>query len=263
MTRETFFKVLFDETDHTCFGKTIYEVTCTRIFSISGQFLRPHTEEAQFFSINPTNFSRRDSNVETYRNILLEFDSIPLDEQLELVKTIPHSTVVFSGGKSHHVIISLEEPLKNREEYDDLVKAVYNKVPEADKTAKNPSRFSRAPGFVRDNGQEQKLLEVLKRIPNDDVYKWAGVNPETLGTRVLESKFVAKHKMLPVRALSFLQYGAPIGRWNQELFIASCDMFSVGYSKEEVMELCQRVTGYLDRDDKKTIESARKNVYND
>lgn len=250
MTLRDFYVVLFNDDEGICFGKTKY----------STDVIDALDYEAPFFSINPLKERRLDINVVAYRNLLIEIDSIPLPDQLKILKTVPYSTLVYSGGKSYHAIISLEEPLKTREEYDDLVKAVYAKVPEADKTAKNPSRFSRAPGYLRDNGNIQDLIEVRSRVSNNTVYEWARVNPESLGTRAIEPKFTATHKMLPVRALAFLQYGASIGRWNSELFIAACDMFSVGYSKEEVEYLCQRVTGYLDKSDKRTIESARKNV---
>ncbi len=250
MIPKDFIAVLFDADEQTCWGRTKFD---TRVSPLVDDL-------ALFFSINPLKDRRLDINVTAYRSILIEIDTGTIEEQKKIIDQIPFSTLVFSGGKSLHAIISLEEPLKTREEYDDLVKAVYIKVPEADKTAKNPSRFSRVPEAVRENGVKQDLIAVRNRVKNSTVYEWAGVTPSTLGTRVLENRFVATHKMLPVRALAFLQYGSYPGRWNTDLFIAACDMFSVGYSKEDVEYLCRRVTGLLDKDDLRTIESARKNV---
>jgi hypothetical protein len=250
MIPKDFIKVLFNEDEKTCWGRTK--------FSTHVQDLPD--DEAQFFSINPLKDRRLDINVTAYRNILVEIDTGTLEEQKKILDTVPFSTLVFSGGKSLHAIISLEEPLKTREEYDDLVRAVYCKVPECDKSAKNPSRFSRVPDFVRDNGVTQDLIAVRSRIENNIVYEWAGVKKVLLGVQPAQERFVATHKMLPVRTLAFLQDGAYPGNWNNRLFVAACDMFSVGYDKEEVQDFCRRVTGYLDKDDLRTIESARKNV---
>lgn len=250
MIPKDFLAVLFDEGEKTCWGRTKFD---TRVTDVEDPF-------AQFFSINPLRDKRLDINVTAYRNILVEMDMGTIEEQKKILDIVPFSTLVFSGGKSLHAIISLETPLKNRDEYDDLVRAVYTKVPDCDKSAKNPSRFSRVPDFERSNGVKQDLIAVRKRVSNDELYAWAGVKKEFLGIKATQERFVASHKMLPVRALAFLQYGASIGRWNTELFIAACDMFSVGYDKDEVVYLCRRVTGYLDKDDLRTIESAQKNV---
>lgn len=251
MIPKDFLAVLFDPEDTTCWGKTKFETYVQNY----------PDDDAQFFSINALKDKRLDINVQKYRNILIEMDTGTLEEQKKIIDTIPFSTVVYSGGKSLHAIISLEEPLETREQYDDLVRAIYVKVPECDKSAKNPSRFSRVPDALRDNGVVQDLIAVRKRIPNQEVYDWAGVKKQFLGIKATQEKFVATHKMLPVRALAFLQYGASYdGKWNKELFVAACDMFSVGYDLEEVKYLCRRVTGSLDKSDLRTIESARKNV---
>ncbi len=250
MIPKDFIKVLFNDDERTCWGRTKFDT-----------FVQAYPpEEAQFFSINPLRDKRLDVNVTAYRNILIEMDTGTIEEQKKIIDTIPFSTIVFSGGKSLHAIISLEEPLETREQYDDLVRAIYCKVPECDKSAKNPSRFSRVPDFVRDNGVSQDLVAVRKRVPNQEVYDWCGVKKVFLGVKAQQEKFVATHKLLPVRTLAFLQDGASVGNWNNRLFTAACDMFSVGYDKGEVEWFCRRVTGYLDKDDLRTIESARKNV---
>lgn len=250
MIPKDFIAVLFDSDETTCWGRTKFDTYVQNY----------PDDDAQFFSINPMKDKRLDINVTAYRNILIEMDNGTLEEQKKILDTVPFSTLVYSGGKSLHAIISLEEPLTSREQYDDLVRAIYIKVPECDKSAKNPSRFSRVPDFIRDNGVTQDLIAVRNRVKNDTVYEWAGVKKQFLGIRASQIKFVATHKMLPVRALAFLQYGASEGVWNRQLFIAACDMFSVGYDLEEVKYLCRRVTGVLDKSDLRTIESARKNV---
>lgn len=255
MTPNDFFDLLFEPREGICWGHTKFDT------AVPCRFLYDRVvPDSQFFSINPLVNSRLDINVTAYRNILIEIDSVSLEEQKKILEKVPHSTLVYSGGKSYHAIISLQEPLKTRDEYNDLVKAVYAKIPEADKTAKNPSRFSRNPAGKR-NGVEQKLEYVGYRIPLNLLCMWAGVEQDKLGVRTVDISYTATHKLLPVRAEAFLKHGAAIGRWNSALFIAACDMFSVGFTKEEVIEQCTNITGLLTNEDRRTIESARKNVY--
>lgn len=153
---DNFIRTLFDKDEQTCFSQTPY-----------GTELSSAPQLDIFFSINPMHTSRADANVTYYRNILLEIDSLPLDEQLRYMDGIPVTSIVYSGGKSYHFIISLEQPCKTREEYDLLVKRLHKLLPEVDPTTKNPSRFSRLPGAIRpDTGKLQELIYLGNRVNN-------------------------------------------------------------------------------------------------
>lgn len=151
-----FINTLFDKDERTCFSSTPYGIEVNFDWY----------PEDVFFSINPLHSSRADQNCTALRSILVECDSTPLEEQIELVTSrIPVTSIVYSGGKSYHFIISLEEPCKDRADYDELVRRIYALIPEADRTAKNPSRFSRLPGSVRpETGKEQTLEFLGSRI---------------------------------------------------------------------------------------------------
>lgn len=161
MTRNNFLNVLFDRDEEICFGTTIYDTAL---------YLDAVPEDL-FFSINPMHTSRADNNVTCFRNILIEIDSMPLEEQIHyVVEKIPVSSIVYSGGKSFHFIISLAQPCKDRTEYDALVARIYKLLPMADKSTKNPSRFSRLPGAVRpDTGKLQHLEELYDRVNREDL----------------------------------------------------------------------------------------------
>jgi len=170
-----FFNLLFDEKDHICYG-SLYN---TRIKNFPDYI-------SEFFVINPIHpridygFEakesyneykprRADLNVTGYRNFMFEFDSIGLHYQLEIMKKcgIPWSTIVYSGNKSYHGILSLEEGLEgchtqegvNR--YKNIWKRLEAKIElkanemgfknVIDQSSKNPSRFSRFPSYVRGN----------------------------------------------------------------------------------------------------------------
>ena len=143
-------------------------------------------QTGEFFVINPTQGGRSDSNVTAFRNILVEIDDMTLRDQVNHLKSLgmPFSTMVYSGGKSFHYIISLEETLSNKEIYKFLAQWVYNIIgsidPDkfADEQNKNPARLSRFPNVTRaETGRVQKLIYVRERIKTDDLLAWLKLFP--------------------------------------------------------------------------------------
>lgn len=221
-----FWKTLFPGKEYICLAKTIYDTAIN-----SDDFTAP------FFAINSLIGSRKDSNVGCFRNILLEFDSGSPEEQLKTLEEVPHTTLVWSGGKSHHAIISLEEPCQNRAEYDALIRRIYAKLPMADKSVKNPSRLSRTPGAIRDNGNLQYLVYVKNRITRAELDAWLGPEPQKLNSE--EPKPRSLH--LSPWTKYFLMFGAEPGQRNSSLFKAACDMLRHGYTQEAIVERVQEV----------------------
>jgi hypothetical protein len=174
ITTKAFINTLFDKDQKTCYTK-----------HANGRFVTSYPKyNALFFCINalhpdidfnpteeyhaPDKPRRADHNVICFRNFLLELDNIPVDKQVELIKSrkLPITSAIFSGSKSIHFIISLEEPLNNIDEYRHFAARLHALVPEADPTTKNPSRLSRLPNVKRtDTNKMQKLLYLGKRIP--------------------------------------------------------------------------------------------------
>lgn len=146
-------------------------------------------DEGMFFVLHPAIdddlIRNGDNSKGEFRNFLVEFDDIGIDEQLALVDKLhlPYSTAVFSGGKSIHYVISLEEPL----EYDEYLKYfnIIQQLTLCDTANKCKVRYSRLPTVYRD-GTEQKLLEVNKRIPNDEFFRWIN-SPTIRKIRLLNS----------------------------------------------------------------------------
>ena len=246
MSNYKFYETLFPETDSICMGRTIYDT------KITGASIDP---AYQFFSINSLSGPRKDANVSNYRNILIEFDTGSIPEQIATLTAsrIPYTSLCFSGSKSIHCIISLESPLANEFEYRSLVERIYAKIPGIDKACGNPSRFSRAPGGNR-NGVEQSLIELHQRIPNKLLLDWLG--PASIAPLIEPRAYSASTGHLSGYTLNFLAFGAPAGTWNQSLFNAVCDMTRQGMQYEQIMGKCESITGYLDSRDKSTIKSA-------
>lgn len=174
MSIKDFYNVLFDVDEYTCFGATPYE---NQSYPIDEGNLSVTT---RFFTINPLvkGRTRKAANVKKYRNLLFEVDNISVQDQAAKIKAsgLPYSTATFSGSKSIHWIISLIEPIEEREEYTAIWKAIHAALlkwgVEADTATKDPARFSRCPGQIRDNGKEQKLLKVVGRISIETIKDW-------------------------------------------------------------------------------------------
>lgn len=109
---------------------------------------------------------RADANVVSMRNFLLELDKGTLEEQRTLVTArLPVSAITYSGNKSLHFIVSLQEPLMDLHSYRVMAQRLLKAVPEADPTCKNPSRLSRLPFAVNpETGKTQTLLYLGARL---------------------------------------------------------------------------------------------------
>lgn len=263
---EEFFKILFEAGESINCGPTNYVTSVFPVAAIPDYVWRV------FFSINPLKAysTRADRNVTVFRNILVEIDSMPTDEQYLLIERsgLPYSTCVYSGNKSLHFIISLAEPFADRKAYDACVKRVYKALggkQVVDVACANPSRQSRYPNAERPETKKvQHLLEVKTRVPNADLEKWLcdnGAKPEP--PKVYSQRPAAKlgqFGQLRGSTLNFLMGTWNDGEWNIELFKASCDIISAGYSHDEAVEMLERVTGHLDRSDLATITSAQRRV---
>lgn len=177
MDKSLFFNTLFEKGDLICSGTYKAVNVSSKVYG-------------NFFSINPLKDRRSDLNVTCYRNFLFEIDTIDLDKQLHIWKclNIPITSLVYSGGKSYHAIISLQEPLK-AVAHTDLGVTMYKQVWEQirgvieskigslgftddinviDSSCKNPSRLSRVPDAIRNNGMLQELIIMNKKISRQD-----------------------------------------------------------------------------------------------
>jgi hypothetical protein len=242
-----FYDLLFDEGELICWSSDVYG---TKLYPKSDP------QRANYFSINPLHTSRKDANVTAFRNILIEFDKLALPEQLAAFAEIPISTLVFSGGKSYHGIISLQTPCSTREEYNELVWRVYERVSkfQPDKGCKNPSRFSRSPGVLRDN-IEQRLERVGERIPNAALEEWL---PPKKPKRETFSVPIP-HRMPVSYHLLSLRRPEP-GTRNNALFACACDFFRASYTLEEVLQYLNRLQVLPEREVRAIAASAQKAV---
>ena len=122
----------------------------------------PNEKCGAWIVINPCDGKgRKDENITDFRYALIESDEKPIDEQVAIYRKLelPCACIVHSGGKSAHAIVRVNAP--SIEEYRKRVDFLYevcrnNSLP-VDKQNRNPSRYSRMPGVLR-NGNKQFII---------------------------------------------------------------------------------------------------------
>jgi hypothetical protein len=237
-TLDDFCRVLFEPNEATCLANTPYG---TDVYTIAQA--RQSKEPPAFFTINPLRYGtkRADANVTSLRNFLIECDNGELKTQHEYIKALgmPYSTLVFSGSKSLHYVISLETPIQDRAHYAALAKRIHKAVLNCDHTTKNPSRLSRWPGHFREEkGKIQYLLEVKERVPNEVIEAWLTAQniPYEEPTTPVDDIFEGMRFEPNSFTKHFVYAGANSGERNKQLYLAAHDLRACGYSYEQAIE---------------------------
>jgi len=219
MNLVNFYEMLFDPDEYTTVGNMFENKVCL----VHGEH-----RAGEFFCINPLDGARdhgffvnekyseeiprrADLNVIKYRNFLFEIDCLSLEDQLKLFSAsgIPFTTLVYSGGKSYHAILSLAEPLdlephlpESVAAYKHVWKRLAAKIDLAgrklgfeysvgessfvDPACKNPSRFSRRPGEQGEGRKLQELLFIKNRISADNFVSLLSSCPEVFEAKKVE-----------------------------------------------------------------------------
>lgn len=247
LTKE-FLSALFDSDDYTCFSKNPYGINVHPL---------KYFGHAEFFCINALQpkTTRSDANVLKHRNILIELDTGTLKEQEYLIEEqlkMPYTSKVYSGGKSLHYIISIEDfyPV-SKESYTELALDIFAAVPGCDTSVKNPSRFSRLGDALRvQTGVIQEVLNLKDRVKNSAIEEFLFRNkdlvslaktkrqnlvPETLP--ILENLPENFRGDLTKRTKDFIKEGAAKGERNPSLYFSACDFKNNFYSLTEALDL--------------------------
>lgn len=130
-----------------------------------------------YVSINPlreVKDGRKKKNIARYEHALIEFDTISIKQQWQLIKKsrVPCATVCFSGNKSIHALVRVNA--RDAEQYSERVGELlfHFKEYEVDIQNKDPSRLSRLPGCTRgDTLKKQTLLAVNMGCRSWDEWK--------------------------------------------------------------------------------------------
>ena len=232
-----------------------------------------------WISLNPiraeiTGTAPCDADVTSFRYTLIEADELTKEEQWAKINQLhlPIQSVVWSGGKSLHVIVKIEAGT-DRKLYDARVKALHEYLDRQqfpyDRANKNPSRLTRLPGVRRDDDvqylaagesgpaswQDFEAICLLqtkqdKRRDSSPLNGMMGGRPKTPVTDYAES-FLADYKTED--DLLTLRY------WNNTWYFYDAN----GWNCLTQEEMKMRITGYLQRNNIQAQERISQNLIND
>jgi len=215
MSKLLFLQSLFNKGDGICFGdfksSGIVEFNNQDDSFFNGNFvsINPLASDVDYGHAKKNYYRidvprRADINVTDFKTFLFEMDSIDLDDQLAILTNsqIPFTSITYSGGKSYHALLTSEVGLFGGNHTDEGIrryKEAWQRIrlkldatgvsmgidfPNGqntfiDTSCQNPSRLTRMPFSVRENGKLQEQifsrpvlsgLEVLKVIANCPEY---------------------------------------------------------------------------------------------
>lgn len=153
-------------------------------------------ERIQLVAINPVNGWRRDENTTAYRTFMVECDDMNLKEQLEYIKKMefPFSYCCFSGNKSLHFALVLDQDLPSDHIYRYTYQWILNILDKADQKTKNPTRSIRFPDVVRsETGKVQALYKIGERISIETLNNWLNKYPHKKPEVSSQSKPRSQH----------------------------------------------------------------------
>jgi hypothetical protein len=206
----------------------------------------------------------KDENVETYRSLIFEIDNEDIELQKRRAKSLFENKVVnravFSGSKSVHCRITLNDEPDNKEQY----KYIWKKLNEmyfenkADKACSNPARLTRMPNAIRSNGIKQERLYLSNELLN---YDWR--NEYELDRQI--DALIAKQEIeynqngktpietllkrnIPNEARKLLENSFTDGERHKEIPKAVAFLKKCGYGLNE-LELLVRATRIKDSND--------------
>jgi len=200
----------------------------------------------------------------------LDFDAgMTLKEACEIFDKYLH---VIGTTKSHQidkggiicdrfrVFLKLEERCTNRNDYEHTLKLLIEKF-RADKCADGSHRFFFKCIKIIQVGIGGELIPV-KITPKSELKKQQNIEKRNVR---LES-FYKPYKIIPPRVRKLLNDGCRNGERNDQCYIIGCELFRVGYSFDEVVDLLWNSDIPLDGSDHtykdvlKAVSSARKSV---
>jgi hypothetical protein len=261
--RNKYLNMLFDEDDFIQPSINKYETESVALKSyIWGG-------KEQWVALNPLKpYDRKVAeNVTKHRNLLIEFDNIPKDEQLQLIANMemPYTTRLWTGSKSYHFIISLENPL-SKEEYKLTFKWLSNILGNLnDPAMSSPNILTRIPGGINEKTGNEQVLEFVaeKRLPNEKLTEYLNRYPQY---KPIEQTYDKKKvydggwSSLNPLTRNFINTGSSgvnLGR-HTDLKLSAIDVFNAGYDSAEAYNMLSNE--YLKRYEDKSEDEVERIV---
>lgn len=258
-TTKQFLNLFFNEGEQICVSDCDGGYHSIKQEQLKDEFLlispkeekEPRLTQEDFITlvaINPVEGFRRDENVTAFRSFMIECDEMSLVNQKKYVDKMkfPYSYCCYSGGKSLHFGLVLEEPLVDIEFYKFTYEWILNIMERADQQTKNPTRSIRFPGTIRKNtGKKQELVYMGKRIPQSTLRDWLNLFPDK--KPVVRQKVTKKHKVpnydgIKSWAKNALTIGVHNleGSRNQTWMAIGCEFALNGYDLDDTIYILEQ-----------------------
>lgn len=192
-TSQDFLELLFNPDEEICVSYNQYGYHSVKQTDLGGDIVLKSPSDKvddetineydiNLIAMNPITGFRSDKNVTGLRTFLVEMDDGSIESQREYIKSMgmPYSVCVFSGNKSLHYGITVDEDFINIAQWRTLAQWILNIMSLADPMTKNPSRSIRFPDNIRKDGKQLKqgLVELKGRIPRDELLIWVHKYPQ-------------------------------------------------------------------------------------
>jgi len=225
-------RIMFDEGEYICPCRKVNEYKCPiEINTVKvNNYIR--SDKDQWIAANPFKpyTTRRIDNLSSLRNFVIEIDRADMtyEDQWDYIRSFhtPVSLCTFSGNKSYHFIISLEEGVSLKEYRHICNKIKYN-MDLIDPACMEPSTFTRLAGSKREE-VVQELKYYTKRRNNKEFYEWLNLLKDK---PTHEKKEVSSTKGLSEMTRAFIKFGIKKGKTSRhdKLKYMCIDLFRSGF----------------------------------
>jgi hypothetical protein len=159
-----------------------------------GKVFDIYEDQINLLCVNPVNGFRKDENVTALRSFLIECDNGPLSGQKAYIETMqmPYSICVYSGNKSLHFGLVLDQDLGDLKIWKYYCEWILNIMSLADQQTNNPTRSIRFPGNQRltEPFKMQSLVDIRQRVKLDDLNIWLNRFPDKKPKPIIKQKTV-------------------------------------------------------------------------
>jgi hypothetical protein len=263
-----YYKLLFNEDEAICIASE-----SKRSFVVPISDVIPDKRNV-WVALNPMKpyTERKVKNVTAHRNILIEFDDMPLDEQLEFMKRrkIPYSAITYSGNKSYHFVIALTEDI-GAETYDIYFRWLSAILDNKNDQSMSPSNtYTRVGGAVRNDDKTgnkdvlQEIKHIGSRISPFELHsllsQFPALEPSVreVSEESARDSGEGEYELLKPYTRNFIETGESgnkIGR-HFELKLSAIDMYEAGYDPDTAFEML--APAYLERYEDKDEQEVRR-----
>lgn len=252
-----FLNLFFNEGESFCVSNSKYSyhsITQEEFLSPSFTLNSPNAkvrpfqvnkEDIVLMALNPIKGFKKDENVTAFRTFLIEADNGSLLEQKDYIKSMemPYSCCIFSGNKSLHYAIILDEDLNTLNEYQFYSRWIHNIMSKADATTLSPSFAIRYPFNKRKDGKQliQSLVEMKGRVKKNDLVNWLTQHPDkrpVVHTKVAKSTTPPDPRKLPPWLLEQFAEGLDFsnGR-NNTWFKIAARLAEANYEEDDIVDI--------------------------